>query len=97
MKLIRYDDGGHQQTEWHLNGREGTLYRCKDGKSERHEAKQQGRLRFEIEGATVGGPEGIPHKAQAAMISRYIEVESIFPLGKREMTKTRSTTCREYS
>jgi hypothetical protein len=41
-------------------------------------------LRFVIEGATVGGPEGITHKAQATMRSSYIEVERIFPLGKRE-------------
>jgi hypothetical protein len=27
-----YDEGGHQQTDWQLNSREGTLYRCKEGK-----------------------------------------------------------------
>jgi hypothetical protein len=57
-----YDKGGHQQTEWHLNAREGTLYQCKDGEWARHEAKQRGRLRFENEGATLGGPQGITHK-----------------------------------
>jgi hypothetical protein len=62
-----YDEGGHQQTEWHLDAREGTLYRCKDGKWERHKAKQRGRLRFENEGATVGGPQGITHKVQATI------------------------------
>jgi hypothetical protein len=68
-------------------GREGTLYRCKDGKLEQHEAKQRGRLRFENEGATLGGPQGITHKVQATIRSSYIEVERLFPLGKREMTE----------
>jgi hypothetical protein len=77
------DEGGHQQTEWHLNTREGTLYRCKDGKWERHEAKQRGRLRFENEGATVGGPQGITHKVQSTIRSTYTEVERLFPLGNR--------------
>jgi hypothetical protein len=57
-----YDEGGHQHTEWHVNAREGMLYRCNDGKWARHEAKQRGRLRFENEGATLGGPQGIIHK-----------------------------------
>jgi hypothetical protein len=35
-----YDEGGHQHTEWYLSAREETLYRCKDGKWEQHEAKQ---------------------------------------------------------
>jgi hypothetical protein len=78
-----YDEGVHQQTEWHLNAMEGTLYRCKNGKWERHEAKQRGRLRFENECVTVGGPQGITHKAQATIRSKYIEVERLFPLGKR--------------
>jgi hypothetical protein len=59
-----YDEGGHQQTEWHLYAREGTLYRCKNGKWVQHEAKQRGRLRFENECVTVTGPQGITHKAQ---------------------------------
>jgi hypothetical protein len=91
-----HDDGGHQQTEWHLNGREGTLYRCKDEKWERHEAKQRGRLRFETEGATLGGPEGITHKAQATMRLRYIEVERIFPLVKRETTEENEPEASHY-
>jgi hypothetical protein len=77
-----YDEGGYQQTEWHLNAREGTLYRCKNGKWERHEAKQQGILRFDNECVTVGGPQGIKHKAQATIISSYIDVEKLFSLGK---------------
>jgi hypothetical protein len=80
-----YDEGGHQQTEWHLNAREGMLYLCKDGKWERHEAKQQGILRFENEGVTVGGPQGITHKVQFKIRSSCIEVERLFTLGKREM------------
>jgi hypothetical protein len=35
-----YDEVGHQQTECHLNTKEGTLYRCKDVKREGHESKQ---------------------------------------------------------
>jgi hypothetical protein len=69
-----YDEGGHQLTEWHLDAREGTLYRCKNGKWERHKAKQRGRLRFENECVTVSGPQGITHKAQETMRSRCIEV-----------------------
>jgi hypothetical protein len=69
-----YDEGGHQHTELHLDAREGTLYRCKNGKWVRHEAKQRGRLRFENECVTVTGPQGIKHKAQATLRSSYIEV-----------------------
>jgi hypothetical protein len=82
-----YDEGGNQQTEWHLDAREGTLYRCQDGRWERHESKQRGKLRFENEGSTVGGPQGITHKVQATIGSSYIEVESLFPLGKLETTE----------
>jgi hypothetical protein len=73
-----YDEGGHQQAEWHLNAREGTLYRCKVGKWERHEAKQRGRLRFENEGAIVGGPQGIRYKVQATIRSRVREISIFF-------------------
>jgi hypothetical protein len=69
-----YDEGGHQQTEWHLDAREETLYRFKNGKWERHEAKQRGRLRFEHECVTVGGPQGITHKAHTTIRSSYIEI-----------------------
>jgi hypothetical protein len=80
-----HDEGGYQQTEWHLNVREGTLYRCKEVKWERHDAKQRGRLRFENEGMTVGGPAGRIHKVQATMRSMYVEVDRLIPLVKREM------------
>jgi hypothetical protein len=43
-------------------------------------------LRFQNEGTTFDGTAGITHKAQATMSSSYIEVEMLFPLGKREMT-----------
>jgi hypothetical protein len=56
-----YDEGRHQQTEWILNAREGSVYCWKEVKWERHEAKQRGRLRFENEGTTLGGPAGITH------------------------------------
>jgi hypothetical protein len=91
-----YDEGGHQQTEWHLNAREGTLCRCKDGKWERHEEKQRGRLRFDNEGAILGGPQGITHKVQSTIKSSYIEVERLFPLGKREITKKNEPTASHY-
>jgi hypothetical protein len=81
-----YDEGGHQQTEWHLDAMEGALYRCNNGKWVRHEAKQRGRLRFENECMTVTGPQGITHKAQATIRSSYIEVERLFSLGKRDST-----------
>jgi hypothetical protein len=91
-----YKDGGHQQIEWHLNAREGTLYRCKDGKWERHEAKQRGRLRFENEGATVGGPQGITHKVQATIRLSYIDLERLFSLGKRETTEENEPAAIHY-
>jgi hypothetical protein len=43
-------------------------------------------LRFENEGTTVGVSAGITHKVHTIMISCYIEVEMLFPLGKRETT-----------
>jgi hypothetical protein len=91
-----YDEGGHQQTEWHLNARELTLYRCKDGKWERHKAKQRGRLRFENEGAAVGVPQGITHKVKSTIRSSYIEVERLFPLGKRYMTEEDEPAASHY-
>jgi hypothetical protein len=91
-----YDEGGHQQTEWHLNTREGTLFRCKDVKWERHEAKQQGRLRFENEGVTVVGSQGITHKVQATIRSSYSEVERLLPLGKQEMTEENEPAASHY-
>jgi hypothetical protein len=91
-----YDEGGHQQTECHLNARERTLYRCKNGKWERHEAKQQGRLRFENECVTVGGPQGITNKAHAAIRSSYIEVEMLFSLGKRETIEENEPAASHY-
>jgi hypothetical protein len=91
-----YDEGGHQQTELHLNAREGTLYRCKNGKCKRQEVKQRGRLRFENEGATVGGPQGITHKVQATIILSYIEVERLFLLGKQEITKENEPADSHY-
>jgi ribonuclease HI len=91
-----YDEGGHQKTEWHLDAREGTLYRCKYGKWERHKAKQRGRLRFENECVTVSGPQGITHKAQATIRSSYIEVERLFSLGKRETTEENEPAASHY-
>jgi hypothetical protein len=73
-----YAEGGHQQTEMHLNAREGTLYRCNEGKWERHEVKQRGRLRFENEGITVSGHVAIAHKAQSTTRSSYIKVNRQF-------------------
>jgi hypothetical protein len=35
---------------------------------------------------TVGGPAGITHKVKATMTSRYIEIERLSPLVKREIT-----------
>jgi hypothetical protein len=78
-----YDEGGHQQIEWHSDAREGTLYRCNNGKWARHKAKQRGSLRFENECVTVSGPQGITHKAHALIRSSYIEVYRFFSLGKR--------------
>jgi hypothetical protein len=71
-----YDGGGHQQTEWHLDAREGLLYRCKNEKG-----TGTRRLRFENECVTVSGPQGITHKAHATIISSYIEVDMLFSLG----------------
>jgi hypothetical protein len=91
-----YYEGGHQHTEWHLNAREGTLYPCKSGKWERHEAKQRGSLRFENECVTVGGTQGITHKVQATIRSSYIEVERLFPLGKLETTEENEPAASHY-
>jgi hypothetical protein len=91
-----YDEGGHQQIEWHLNAREGALYRCKDGKWKRHESKQRGGLRFENEGATLGGPQVITHKVQATIRLSYIEVERLLPLEKREMTEENEPAASYY-
>jgi hypothetical protein len=91
-----YDEGKHQHIEWHLSARGGALYRCKDGKWEQHEAKQRVKLMFENEGATVGGPQGITHKVQATIRSTCIEVERLFPLGKREMTEENEPAASHY-
>jgi hypothetical protein len=91
-----YDEGGHQQKEWHFNAREGTLYPCKNGKLEQHEAKQRGRLRFENECVTVGGPQGTKHKVQSAIRSSYIEVERLFPLGKQYTTDENEPEASHY-
>jgi hypothetical protein len=91
-----YDEGGHQHTEWYLDARKGTLYRCKNGKWEWHEAKKRGRLRFENECVTVGGPQGITHKVQAILRSSYIEVERMFTLGKRETTEKNEPAASHY-
>jgi hypothetical protein len=51
---------------------------------------------FENEGVTVGGPQGITHKVQATIRSSYIEVERLFPLGKRETTEENETAASHY-
>jgi hypothetical protein len=45
---------------------------------------------------TVGGPQGITHKAQATIISSYIEVEKLFSLGKRETTEENEPAASHY-
>jgi hypothetical protein len=45
---------------------------------------------------TVGGPQGITHKVQATIRSSYIEVERLFPLGKRETTEENEPAASHY-